>query len=94
MCTYQTEYVDVRASAKRGDEWMKMTTASVYVDHPVHFGAGHAVMIDVLNPDLGAGSRVAIEMDAPSARALAEAILRALQSAPEAILEDTVPAGA
>ena len=50
MCTYQTELIDVRASAKTSDGWTSMTRAMVYFDHPVHFGAGHALMIDFLNP--------------------------------------------
>ncbi|MHB2029462.1 MAG: DUF6295 family protein, partial [Acidimicrobiales bacterium] len=53
MCTYQTEKLSVSASAKTPDGWMAMTDATVYFDHPVHFGAGHAVMIDVLNPAKG-----------------------------------------
>jgi hypothetical protein len=40
--------------------------------------------IDLINPSRGAGARVALELDPSSARALAEAILRTL---------DTIPAG-
>jgi hypothetical protein len=87
MCTYQTEQVALRASAKTARGWTTMTSASVYYDHPVHLSAGHALLIDVRNPSEGADARVAIEMDALSARAFAETILRALDQVPVEILE-------
>ena len=89
MCTYQTTLVDLDGSGKTANGWQQMSRASVYVDHPVHFASGHAVMIDVLNPDLGPSSRGALEMDAASARSLAEAILQALAATPTDILLDT-----
>lgn len=90
MCTYQTEHLEVRASAKTSDGWTSMTNAIVYFDHPVHFGAGHALMIDLLNPSIGPSARAALEMDADSARALAHAILKSLNSVPETLLSDLV----
>lgn len=88
MCTYQTERLSVTGSAKTANGWTSVTSASVYVDHPVHFGAGHAVLIDVMNLERGPAARVALELDATSARELAEAIQRALASAPSDLLED------
>jgi hypothetical protein len=67
-----------------------MTNAIVYFDHPVHFGAGHALMIDFLNPSIGPSARAAVEMDPQSARALAEAILQSLDTVPEGLLGDLV----
>jgi hypothetical protein len=63
-----------------------MTRASVYFDHPVHYPAGHALMIDVLNPEKGPSARVALEMSSESARALALAILHALDTVPRELL--------
>ncbi|HTT58789.1 MAG TPA: DUF6295 family protein [Acidimicrobiales bacterium] len=88
MCTYQTELFDVRASAKTAEGWAPMTRAMVYVDHPIHLAAGHALMIDFLNPSGGPSARAALEMDAHSARALARAILTSLDSVPEGLLSD------
>jgi hypothetical protein len=90
VCTYQTEHLEVRASAKTPDGWTSMTNAIVYFDHPVHFGAGHALMIDLLNPSKGPSARAALEMDPESARALAHAILTSLDTVPEALLGDLV----
>lgn len=88
MCTYSTETMKVTGSAKGADGWMKVTNATVYFDHPVHFVAGHAMMIDVANPVLGPAARVALELDAASARALAESILRTLDAVPDVLLSD------
>jgi len=87
MCTYETERIAVTGSAKGAQGWFRATNATIYFDHPVHFGAGHALMVDVINPSLGASSRVGLELDAGSARELAMAILRSLDSVPADLLE-------
>ena len=87
MCTYETERIAVTGSAKGAEGWFRATDATVYYDHPVHFGAGHALMVDVINPSLGASSRVGLELDAGSARELAMAILRSLAGVPSGLLE-------
>jgi Family of unknown function (DUF6295) len=84
MCTYQTTTLDVEGSGKGAGGWFPVSDATVYFDHPVHATADHTLNIDLINPSLGAGARVALELDPSSARALAEAILRTL---------DTIPAG-
>lgn len=88
MCTYQTETLSLSASAKTPGGWTSMTDATVYFDHPVHYNAGHALMIDVLNPSKGPSARVALEMSPASARALAEAILHTLNTAPRELIDD------
>jgi hypothetical protein len=87
MCTYETERVTISGSAKGAEGWFKATDATIYYDHPVHFGAGHALMVDVINPSLGPSSRVGLELNATSARALAHAILRSLDGIPVDLLE-------
>ncbi len=82
MCTYQTTTLTVRGSGKGADGWFPVTGASVYFDHPVHAPADHTLNIDLLNPDRGPSARVALELDADSARALAEAILDTLELIP------------
>ncbi len=81
MCTYQTEVLEVRGSGKGSSGWFPVTRASVYLDHPVHAPYEHSLNVDLLNPSRGPGSRVAVELDPESARALAEAILADLGSA-------------
>ena len=59
----------------------------MYFDHPVHAPAEHTLNIDFLNPGQGPSARVAVELSAESARALAEAILATLASAPAGLVE-------
>ncbi len=88
MCTYQTELLEVSGSAKTQSGWTTMTQATVYFDHPVHYLAGHALMIDLLNPAKGPSARAAIELNPESARALANAILTTLDTVPSELLSD------
>ena len=87
MCTYATERIELQGSAKGPAGWFRATTASVYYDHPVHAPAGHTLNIDVLAPADGPSARVALELTADSARALAAAIEQALASVPAELLE-------
>jgi len=87
MCSYTTQRIDVYGSAKGPGGWFTATTASVYYDHPVRAPAGHTLNIDVLSPTDGPGARVALELTAASARALAAAIESALAAVPSDLLE-------
>jgi Family of unknown function (DUF6295) len=82
MCTYLTENVDVTGSGKGAAGWFPLTEATVYFDHPQHAPAGHTLNIDFRNPGQGPSARVAVELTAESARALAAAIQAALAAAP------------
>jgi Family of unknown function (DUF6295) len=82
MCTYLTEKVAISGSGKGAAGWFKLSEASVYFDHPVHAPAGHTLNIDFLNPAGGPSARVAVELTAESAQALAEAITTTLAAAP------------
>ena len=86
MCTYLTEKVDVEGSGKGAAGWFPVTEASVYFDHPQHARAEHTLNIDFLNPGLGPSARVAVELTAASARALATAIESALAAAPPGLV--------
>jgi hypothetical protein len=83
MCTYDTVYPHVEGSAKGpGSAWQQIGGTTVYFDHPVHAMAEHTLNIDFALPSLGVGARVALELPAASARALAAAIDAALASVP------------
>ncbi len=82
MCTYLTENIGIDGSGKGATGWFGASRATVYVDHPVHAPYGHTVNIDVINPRLGPSARVALELTKESALALAEAIHKAIASAP------------
>ncbi|MCQ4082207.1 DUF6295 family protein [Streptomyces sp. RB6PN25] len=85
MCTYITNKVAVDGSGKGAAGWFRVTDASVYFDHPQHALAEHTLNIDFLNPAQGPSARVAVELGAESAYALAQAILATLESVPPGI---------
>ena len=74
MCTYVTTTADVAGSGYAGDDWFRVDRAVVYFDHPQDAPLDHALCIDVW----GGRQRVAVELDAKSARRLAESILATL----------------
>ncbi|MEA3020150.1 MAG: hypothetical protein QOI47_1674 [Actinomycetota bacterium] len=78
MCTYVTSTTDVSGSGRAGadDAWFRVTRAVVYFDHPQDAPLDHALCIDVWGG--GVTERVAVELDAASARRLAETILATL----------------
>lgn len=82
MCTYATEQRTVTGSGKGPQEWLGVTTATVYFDHPAHAMADHTLNIDFADPGRGPSARVALELTAESALALCEAIVTALGSVP------------
>jgi hypothetical protein len=86
MCTYTTVHVEVDGSGKGPNgEWLHVTNATVYFDHPVHAMAEHTLNIDLTDPSKGPAARVALELTAESARALIAAIQEALDSVPEGL---------
>lgn len=86
MCTYITDTFEVAGSAKGPDGWIRITDATVYFDHPQHAFADHTLNIDLRRPADGPSARVAIELTADSARALATSILAVLDQAPEGLV--------
>jgi len=86
MCTYRTTTLEIEGSGKGAAGWFPVTDASVYFDHPVHAPADHTLNVDLRNPQRGASARVAVELDPASARALALAILKMLDSVPAGLI--------
>jgi hypothetical protein len=84
MCTYQTAKLEVSGSGKGPQGWFRLSTATVYLDHPTHYPAEHSLNIDFLNLGGSSPSRVAVELDPASAGELARAILSALEAVPHA----------
>jgi hypothetical protein len=79
MCTYLTSTEPVTGSGLGATGWFSIEAAVVYFDHPQEAPVEHALCIDFR---AGAGAdpsqRVAVELDAASARTLAESILATL----------------
>lgn len=79
MCTNVTRTAELTcSSAYDGDDWFGADRAVVYFDHPQDAMVDHALCIDVWAD----GRRIAVELDAASARRLVDAI-EAVLAAPE-----------
>ena len=81
MCTSIVEIVAVEGSGKGAAGWFPATQAVVDYDHPTHAFLEQSINIDVINPSLPPGMRVALELSAESARDLAHSILNAVEAA-------------
>ena len=79
MCTYLSQTTPLHGSALRGgdDDWFAVDRAVIAFDHPQDALLEHALCLDVRGPG---GERLAVELDAGSARRLAEAMLAVLDS--------------
>ena len=80
MCTWITEQADISAHAKGVPDWVAVTRANVYYDHPVSVPLDHALIIDFVNEAAGPGTRISVELSAESARELLRAIQAALDT--------------
>src|SRR5579859_6654499 len=78
MCSWITHHAAIAAHGKGVADWIPLTQANVYYDHPVSAPLDHALIIDFANEAAGPGARVSVELSAESARALIEAVQAAL----------------
>jgi len=85
MCTMIGEKIALHASAKGGAEWFTADHAYVAYDHPTHANLDHALGIDFVRetPDGGDSrmQRIAVELDLHNARAIRDALTRAIDQA-------------
>lgn len=81
MCTMIATQVQVSGSGKGPAGWFPVRQANVSYDHPFDVPLEYALNIDFVNEAQGPGARVAVELDAGSARTLVNAILDVLARA-------------
>ena len=81
MCTSIVEVVAAQGSGKGGDGWFDLTHSVVSYDHPHHALLEEAITIDFVSAALGPGARVAVELTLQSAKALSEALAKAIAAA-------------
>ncbi len=81
MCTMISTQVEIEGSGKGTAGWFAVRQAAVSFDHPFHAAAEHALNIDFVDEAKGPGARVAVELTAESARALAGTIMAVLAQA-------------
>ncbi|HEV7216163.1 MAG TPA: DUF6295 family protein [Chloroflexota bacterium] len=78
MCSWITHQAAIAAHGKGVADWIPLTKANVYYDHPVSAPLDHALIIDFANEAAGPGARVSVELSAASAYALIGAVQAAL----------------
>jgi hypothetical protein len=81
MCTCITEQTPITGSGKGAQGWFPVRVANVGFDHPFNAPFDHAVLLDFMNPEMGASARVAVEMNIASAKALIEKLQSAVAQA-------------
>jgi len=81
MCTMIAQQVNVTGSGKAGTGWFRVDQASVSYDHPFDMPLEYTLNLDFTNHSGDPGTRVAVELDAASARMLVEVIQQVMQKA-------------
>lgn len=79
MCTMICEQSDIAGSGKGTDGWFPLKRVNVSYDHPFNAPWEYGVNIDFVNPEIGMGARVAVELSPHSAKQLADTIISALK---------------
>ena len=81
MCTMIVKQVEIEGCGKGANGWFDVSQANVSYDHPFNARLEHALNLDFVNEAQGPWARVAVELDAESARALVKAIQAVLARA-------------
>jgi uncharacterized protein DUF6295 len=81
MCTMISMKTAVTGSGKGAAGWFPVRQANVGYDHATHAQLDHALLLDFVNPDLGAGARIAVELDLASGKALVAQLQAAIAAA-------------
>lgn len=81
MCTSIVEIVAADGMGKSGNRWFPLTRAVVSYDHPHHALLEEAIVLDFVNDAEGPGTRAAVELTLETARALNNALSRAIAAA-------------
>jgi hypothetical protein len=76
MCSCRITRIPLTGSAKGQGGWIDLATAAVCFEHTQHACLDEALCVDLFDATLG--TRIGIELDAASARRLADAILAVL----------------
>jgi len=76
-----SEQIKVAGTGKGREGWFNLSEVNVSYDHPFEAPFEHALNLDFVNEALGPGARVAVELNAESARQLVKTILAVLDEA-------------
>jgi hypothetical protein len=81
MCTMMSMRTAVTGAGKGPSGWFPISQANIGYDHATHSPSDHAMLIDFVNPSMGVGARVALEVDIEMDIASGKALIAQLQAA-------------
>jgi Family of unknown function (DUF6295) len=81
MCTSIVEVVPAEGCGKGGQGWFDLSHSVVSYDHPHHALLEEAITIAFVSAALGPGARAAVELTLQSAKALSQALAKAIAAA-------------
>jgi len=81
MCTMIAQQLAIHGSGKAGTGWFRVDQASVSYDHPFDMPLKYTLNVDFTDQAGGPAARVAVELDAESARKLVEVIQEVMHQA-------------
>jgi len=81
MCTQISMRTAVNGGGKGATGWFPVTHANVGYDHTSYLRQEHALLLDFVNPSLGAGARIALELNIASGKALVQTLQAAIEAA-------------
>ncbi len=81
MCTMIAKQTIVNGSGKAGAGWFKVELASVSYDHPFDMPLEYTLNLDFTGQGSEPGKRVAVELDAESARRLMKLMSEVMKQA-------------
>jgi hypothetical protein len=81
MCTSIVEIAPANGMGRGGEDWFALTHSVVAYDHARHALLEDAITIDFINRGLPPGARAAVELTLEAAKALNEALARAIAAA-------------
>src|SRR5262245_932529 len=81
MCTSIVEIAAASGMAKGEDDWFALTHSVVAYDHARHALLEDAITIDFVNQGLPPGARAAVELTLDAAKALNDALAKAIAAA-------------
>jgi hypothetical protein len=81
MCTMISITKPIRGMGKGPRGWFPLTRATVGYDHSSHSADAHALLIDLVNYDLGTDARIAVELDIEAGKVLVEQLQYAIAQA-------------
>ncbi len=81
MCTSIVEIAPASGMAKSEDGWFALTHSVVAYDHARHALLEDAITIDFVNRGLPPGARAAVELTLDAAKALNDALAKAIAAA-------------